>query len=249
MTPFIIRVAEKLIDSNLVSISLLKPYQKDLLQFSQVQNNRLNNNQDDFDYSLYSLIPILGKMDNTECNAMLQNFSLVNQPYIQLYAISELLKNNQTINENVIHQLASAKESRTELYDTLKAYKKENLFPKQYLTQKYFAESYVYQVASDDYEPSEITYITQKVVNFKGRQSRFFFYKVLYDEDDEKNYSLACAGPFDINTANVFDEDANADIYSEEYFNKDEIASQTDALLQQMEGWYKWKEDKKQQEE
>ena len=184
-------------------------------------------------------------MDNAECNGMLQSFSLVKQPYIQIETLSELLKNNQTINAGVIQRLAAKRESRTELYDTLKAYKKENLFPKQYLTQKYFAESYVYAAASDDYEPSEITYVTQKLVNFKGRQSRFFFYKVLYDEDDKKNYSLACAGPFDVSTTKLSEEDADADIYSDEYFDQENLASQTDALIKQMEGWYEWKENKK----
>ena len=113
-----------------------------------------------------------------------------------------------------------------------------------YLNQKYFAESYVYVVASDDEEPSGLTYLTQKTINFKGRQARFFFYKVAYGEGDETTYSLACAGPFHINTSDVSSEDATADIYYDEEFDPSNSAAQMDALIKQMEDWYKWEDEK-----
>ncbi len=123
----------------------------------------------------------------------------------------------------------------------MKVYHEEKLFPRQYLTQKYFAESYVYVAASDDDAPSDLTYLTQKTINFKGRQARFFFYKVSYGEDDDINYSLAGAGPFNLDTKDVSSEMAMGALYYDEDFDPANLSTQIDALIKQMGDDYTWK--------
>jgi hypothetical protein len=119
-----------------------------------------------------------------------------------------------------------------------------NLFPSQYLNQKSFAESYAYIAASDEEDPSNLIYLTQKTINFKGRQSRFFFYKIIYGEGDEATTSLACAGPFHMNADDVSFKDATGDIYYGEDFDSSNLPAQMDALIKQMEDWYKWEDEK-----
>lgn len=244
MAGTVVRMAARLLDSGLTSIASLQPYQQDLLAMSQRNYRKLKNDPDAYDYANYLLLDVLAKMNTAATNASIQNWSLLKKsPYTAMHATAHLLQNKQTLNPVALQNLAAAKETRAALYDTLRAYKKQNLFPKEYLTQKYFAESYVYSAASDDDDPSDLTYLTQKVINFKGKQSRFFFYKVTYGEDDDASYTLACAGPFNVNVADVSADHATGDIYYDEDFDPENLPAQMDALIKQMEDWFEW--DKK----
>jgi hypothetical protein len=95
------------------------------------------------------------------------------------------------------------------------------------------------QAASDEDEPDDLTYLTQKVIDFNGVQSRFFFYKVTYGEGDDASHSLACAGPFNINTNDMSSDTASGELYYDEDFDPSNLPAQIDALIKQMEKWSK----------
>ncbi|CAN5529401.1 hypothetical protein BH10BAC2_BH10BAC2_08740 [soil metagenome] len=235
----ILEIARPLLDSNLISATLLNPYQADIMQFAQKQYRIIKADPENYDYTNYSLIHILGKFNNDAANLELQKWSLLKDYYLQLDVLDMLLANKQAINPQVLQTLAADKANRTAMYEKLKKYKKESLFPKKYLTQKDFAESYVYTVAADEDEPSELTYLTQKVISFKGVQSRFFFYKVTYGEDDNTGYMLACAGPFNTNAAHISSDEATGELLYDEDFDPSSLPEQMDKIVKQMEDWYK----------
>lgn len=237
MAPLIIRIADKLLDSNLVEKALLQNYQPQILKFAEQEYLLATAEEPDYDVATYSVVSVLGKMHTADCNTMLQKWSRVKNPYLQLDAVTALLQNKQAINPEAIKALATNKETRIELYDSLKVYNKESLFPAQYRTQKSFAESLIYTAASDDEEPDTITYISQKTINFKGTPSRFYFYKVVYGEGDDSYSYLGCAGSFDVKTNNVLSKNANADLYYNEDYDASKSSEQINALIKQMEGW------------
>ena len=79
----------------------------------------------------------------------------------------------------------------------------------------------------DDYEysPSLIDYAGEKVMMYKGSQQRFFLYKVIYHDDEVRNY-LGVAGPFPINTRAYTSSHEVSGIYFEESYDatkKDEL--------------------------
>lgn len=243
---FDIDIINKLLDSNVIDKSVLQPCENDILQIAHEQYKHIINGKEDYQVLIYGCVKLLGHINTTDGNALLEKLSVVKPTYIKWYAVKWLLRNKQTLNPLAIQALAREKDTRTELYDSLKAYKQEKLFPASYLTQKSFAESYAYNAADDDDdEPSDIIYLTQKLINFKGRQSRFYFFKITYgeDDDDDKTYSLACAGPFKINMADVSSDQANGDIYSDEDFDAANLPEQMNALVKQMEDWYKWNDE------
>jgi hypothetical protein len=97
----------------------------------------------------------------------------------------------------------------------------------------------VYVSASeDDDEPAAITFLFQKIISFKGKKARFFFYKITYGED-EKIYRLACAGPFDPDANNMSSGKATGALYYEEEYSSSDTEKQMDGLIKSMEGWYK----------
>lgn len=241
--PSLLKLANKLSDSNLISIQLLEPYHQHIFKLAQKQYNKLKKDVDAYDNYNYTLIDILEKINNTASNQMLQKWSTLKGNFVQFNAATALLRNKQTLNPLTIKDLAQHKYTRTELYDTLIAYKKQALYPKQFLNQKSFAESYAFTAGADDDEPTGITYITQKTIRFKGRDSRFFFFKITYGEEGDEYYSLACAGPFNLNTADISAGQAMGDLYYDDDFDSTDLSGQMDALIKQMEEWYEWKDE------
>jgi hypothetical protein len=82
------------------------------------------------------------------------------------------------------------------------------------------------------------------VINFKGRQSRFYFYKLTFHDGDDTTYSLACAGPFNVNVQEVFSKDATGVIYYDEYFDQSNVRKQSESLIKTMEDWFEWSDKK-----
>ena len=239
MAAGIVYIAAGLVDSNMIAIDMLKPYQRDILQFAQLRYSKLIRDKDEDDYKDYSLCRLVGKFKNQTCNAVLQKWLRVDNNYIRMKCVSALAANGEPIDKQILLKLAADKIYRVDLYDELKKLQKQQLFPRQYLSQQNFAQSMVYVNGSeDDDEPTAITFLSQKIISFKGKKARFFFYKITYGED-EKIYRLACAGPFDLDVNNMSSDKATGASYYEEEYSSSDTEKQMDALIKSMEGWYK----------
>ena len=239
MAEAIVSISKTLLDSGLISKNLLRSYKQDILKFAQKQYKKIAGDPDDYGYVDFRLETLLGKLNLPETNGMLQKWSVLQAPYIQLNAVSYLLQNRQVINPVAVQSLARDKNTRVELYDTLRVYKKQSLFPTKYLSQKSFAESIIYRQAEDD-SPTGIIFVAEKVVNFKGKKSRFFFYKMAFGGDDAKEYYLGCAGPFPFSLADVSLKDAFGQINYEDIFDDKNLPAQKDGLISQMRDGFEW---------
>ncbi|MDQ2752755.1 MAG: hypothetical protein M3R72_07005, partial [Bacteroidota bacterium] len=236
VSPALIEIAKTLLDSGRISPLLLKDYIQPIVKLAQQYCNRLKVNPFNYDYSDYTLLDVLSFLNTTSTNAALQNWLAIKKsPYLQIHAAGHLLQNNQTVNTTVWQNLAANKATRTRLYDTLQAYKKETFFPKEYLKQRYFAESHIYAAASEDEEPSTLTYLTQKVIYFNNKPARFYFYNVTYGDGDNATHSLVGAGPFEENVSRIHSKKAFGEIYAKENFDPNNLSAQMDNLIKQME--------------
>ena len=240
MAPVIISIADNLLDSGIITPALLQPYEKEIVAMAAKNFEKVMENTDNFEYTNYKLLSTLGRINSVNTNAALQQWATIKKiPYTALEATALLLRNKQTVSPAVFTTIAANNETRTDLYDTLTAYGKQQLFPKAYLTQKQFAESYAFVAGTEDGNPDGITYITQKVVDFKGNKARFYFYKLTYGTDEYKSYSLACAGPFDpAGTAVKGSNKPTGSVYYEEDFDGSNLNAQIEAIVKGMEEWY-----------
>ena len=125
LSPALVEIARTLLDSGYIRPSLLQEYKQPIVALAQQYYNRLKMNPDDYNYYNYSLLDVLGYINNPSADAALQSFaSLKGSPYLQLQAAAYLLKNKQVIKPSVWQNLAAERGTRTRLYDTLKAYNK-----------------------------------------------------------------------------------------------------------------------------
>lgn len=231
-------ITDKMIDSNLLSINVLKNYQPDILRHANHRYNIIKANKDDYAYTDYKLISLLGKLKTTQSNAMLQKW--LNLPALSIVSdcVDKLMADKQIVPAKIILQLASKDDYRIECYNTLKKYKKLTLFPKQYLAQKHFAKSLIYNYANDDYETSDIVFHSAKAIDCNGKKKNVYIFKVGYKEEEKEFFYMTGAGPFNINAADMSIDDAMVYMLNEE-FEASNSAQQIDSILKQLEKMHK----------
>ncbi len=102
MAPMVIKISYRLLDKELMEAALLQPYQPYILELCAKKYKALQNDADDYDATTFDLVKLLGRMNNSECNAMLQKWSMTKNIFLQQDAAEMLLKNKQAISPVVI---------------------------------------------------------------------------------------------------------------------------------------------------
>src|SRR5207249_3319064 len=115
----------RLADSNLVALTQLAPYKKEYYAFARRELRRLRNA--DWDYESTPLIRLLGRLNNAESNALLQEFLQVKSMDLREEAVLALVKNNRPVAPAVLQKIAADKSLRVHLYTELAKCKKEKL--------------------------------------------------------------------------------------------------------------------------
>ncbi|MGN6495590.1 MAG: TraB/GumN family protein [Agriterribacter sp.] len=233
-----IRVFNNLHDSGLVLLDKIKPYLNNLLELGERRYQELKKDPDSYGYGNMDLLKLLGKVNAPATNALLRKWIGLPQFYLANKCVELLLHNKQPVTTSEIYKLAEDRSYRIEIYNTLKEAKKHNIFPKKYLTQKHFAESLVFNFASDDASPSEVAFYSSESSLFGGKKETFYFFKVGYEGDEGKTFYLAIAGPFNTAPTNFDTENAYANILFDKEFDPSEIAAQKKELIESLEKWH-----------
>ncbi len=231
----LINVCASLVDSNLLGIKSLLPYETSIVQCAMRRIKKLHTDADDYNLNDESIVELLGLLKTPAGNAALRKWLTVKNNFQKIRAVMALLKNKQSVDINLYTSIAADKASRLTLYRALKEIHKESLFPLAYKTQKMFGQSAVYDIAAEDEDPSSVIFLSGEIINFKGKRSRFYFYKVAYPSEDAGSTYLGCAGPYDIEAHLAGNADVHAGIYSNEEFDAKKLNEQKKMLIKQME--------------
>ncbi len=227
-------LADALLDDSLISIDMFRPWQSAILKYADLRFRKILKDTLYYNVSDYSVITVLQRMKTDSCNAMLKKWLRVEgNEYHKQDIVLNLLKNNQSVPPTVLLDLAADDDTRLDLYQNLKKYKKTSLFPAKYLTQSSFAKCVVQDVTKQfDDQESEITFVRVKEMKWKGKMSRFFFYD-LYLKDDDAHW-LAVAGPYNINKTDISFSGAKSDVYANEQYDEKNSDKLMTALVKQM---------------
>jgi uncharacterized protein YbaP (TraB family) len=231
----VLDIGNDLLDSNLISISIFKPWQERILNYAGQRFARTKTDTLNYSSSDYAVINFLKRFDNISSNAMLKKWLLVDgNGYHKQAIVLALLENMQPVPQQALTDLAGSKYTRVDLYKNLKKYKKSALFPVKYKTQAYFAENLVQDAASSySDEDEETIFIQARDMIYKGKTSRFFFYDVFNIGEDE--HLLAVAGPYDLDRTDLSISEARSEVYSKEKYEFSKALAQMKALIAQME--------------
>lgn len=228
------RLATEIIDSNYLPKKDLLPYENNFIKEAIRKIEDLKQ-KDSSDYSVtyYWILKLMGSYNTKNSNAILQNFLNVKKKIDVLYeAATALLKNKQQVTISVLLKIARDDFYRLSFYDFLKTEKQLVLFPKQYLTQKHFAISYLKQNIEEDEEIESAVFIKEKIFTYKNKKLKFYLYKVKFSAD-EKTY-LGIAGGFDVNSLKVEVTENISGIYFENEFDKNKVDELFEQYINQM---------------
>lgn len=199
LAPVIASIAVSMLDSGLTTAEVMKPYEKDFIAYASYTLQKILKQQDDFDYSIYKLITLLGLYNNAEGYAILHDYLQAKNLWLLNAVTRQLVQSGQTVPAATLKTLAAAPSVRATFYSDLKEIDKTSLFPPEYLTQQYFAQADIYTTADDDDDEGGVksaTFLTKKNAVYKDTTYTFYLYKVVMGDDEDSTVYLGIAGGY-----------------------------------------------------
>ncbi|MES1214850.1 MAG: TraB/GumN family protein [Bacteroidota bacterium] len=232
-------VANKLLDSGLVTTTSIEPYKKNFYALTEREIKRIKFEAQEYDYRATNLIKLLSHFKEPAAYQLLQQFLYLPAISTKKNAAIALVKNSQKTDPIELEKIAKDNYYRIQLYEELKEAKQEKLFPVKYYTQKLFAQSDVCQAASDDYDADSVIFIAEKTAMFRGKQEKFYLFKVVYNyEDEESEKYLGIAGPYAKVAGKIITRSDAGGVFRDEAFDPKKINAQLKEYLKQMEEYY-----------
>lgn len=237
----IITISNKLLDSSLITLEMLRPYENNFLHMADTTLAALKGKkgeEDYYGYQYFDLLKLLGHYNDTAGNSRLQQFILLDDQGLKWQATVALVENGQVVPALVIENLAADKEYRSEIYNDLVRLKSEKLYPARYMTQQYLSESDMYEYGTDEDEGEmQMNFVGVRTRLYKGEQKKFYLYRMTYsyeneEEEPETSQYLGVAGPYSADTRKPDTDNAATGIYYKEHFDPKKI----DELLVQYLG-------------
>jgi hypothetical protein len=232
MWDIIAAVTTSLLDSNLLAKAAIKEYGKYFTETAKRELAKTKEEVEENGYTYSNLIRLLGIINTGESNELLKRFSKSNSKDIRLSTVAAMLGNNLPVDSKTIYTLAITDAYRHDLYDAMKQINKLKLFPAEFLTQKALGKSKLYDYATDEYAPEEISYTGERTVLYKGKQQKFFLYKVSLGEDE---VYLGVAGPYSINPKDLVSTHEATGLYWDKTYDAKTIESLFNEYIKSLE--------------
>ncbi|MBI1781615.1 MAG: TraB/GumN family protein, partial [Sphingobacteriales bacterium] len=236
-------LTEDLLDSNLLSLQDIKPFENDFckIAFFKAGQLRKANVEYDYNYNYLPLIQLLQQLNTTNSNAALFKFTDSKNMYVKFEATIALLKNKQPVSSTTLLALAADDDYRVQLYSKLEEFKKLNLFPVKYLSQKEISKSELKSIGSeDDDEPVSVIFIGERTTLYEGKLKKFLLYKIAYDNGEgEPVVYLGIAGAYDLKSTKITINANASGLYYDESFNAAKLDTQLKAYLTKLEDYAK----------
>lgn len=214
--------ATSLLNDSLITKNAIRQYGKQFIESAKRILEYEKNEVEEVPYNYTDLIRILGIINTPESNAQLAKFAKFNSREIRFRTLIAMLENNQAVDSRTINTLATTDEYRHDLYDQLKRINKLKLFPLSYLSQKELGKSKLYEYATDEEAPQFISDAGVRTVLYKGKQQKFYLYKVSFSEE-EGTYYMGVAGPYPLNAKDVSSTHDVTGIYWDKEFDAKSI--------------------------
>ncbi len=214
--------ATSLLDDSLLTKNAIRQYSKLFIESARRILDHDKDEVEEASYNYTDLIRILGIINTPESNAQLAKFAKFNSREIRFRTLIAMLENNQAVDSRTINTLATTDEYRHDLYDQLKRINKLKLFPPSYLSQKELGKSKLYSYATDEEAPQFISDAGVRTVLYKGKQQKFYLFKVSFSEE-EATYYLGVAGPYPVNAKDVSSTHDVTGVYWDKEFDAKSI--------------------------
>lgn len=234
VTPLIYQV-RKLLSEKKIKAADLAPYKNMVIDLAK-KAAAVNMKDDEKRIWYYDdVAAVLAALRDPAATAALRKMLSNPDVDMKLEVVNSLLSLNQPLPAAELLKIAADRSARLTLYDTLVGAKKLALFPKQYLTQRAFGESSLYYSVDEDYELKNILFVGERIIKFKGKNQKFYLYKVSFDTEEGGSY-LGITGPYPVTPTTKLKQSSEADgIYYDEEYNASKLDTMLKAYLKRLE--------------
>lgn len=177
-------------------------------------------------YQYLDDLTILAGYDKLAKNELeiLKKLSGNENEYLAIHANAALLRQGQKANEKTVNKLAADRYFRKDLFSEFNDFDLTKNFPKAFHRQDSIAISELYAYLADEYaEPSTIKIVHTEVLEYKGKQKRF--YVISFNDAEDGNTYRGVAGPYSPEKIDVYAELTGS------YFEDDPQMSHHDYLV------------------
>lgn len=203
-------ISNRLIKENAITLQTVETKKEALYHMADTLHRHLEKKAvDEYSgYSYHDLLELLEKLNDPASKGLLQKFSLLKEMSMKHLATISLLRLHQNVPAVTIQQLAADPAYRRALYDSLSAFKRLALFPAKYATQRWLAESDVWEMAESEDPPTRVVFLQEKVATFRGKKQKFMLFRVEFEYEGEDGKMeteryLGVGGPYSLDSKNV----------------------------------------------
>lgn len=186
-----IYLVKNLLDSNVLQVAEVLPYEADILAFGRDKLQEINKETDGWGYAVSSVAIVAGKLKTTASLQLLQQMIASPHNAVKIEGVYGLLEAGKPVSQNVLQSIAADRSLRTELWESLKEKHQSNLFPAVYKTQQALAEANLYDYMADDDTPSDMRFVVMRKTVLNGKPANVYIYKTTFTTDDEKHVYLS----------------------------------------------------------
>jgi uncharacterized protein YbaP (TraB family) len=225
--PLMIMLANRLADSSMIKIEDILRNEKAVLVLAESQLAAVKKDKEAYPDYNSDVIGLLGKFNTPESNKLLYKFLELPDLYTKSNVIIALLGNGSAVPPLQIKKIAADNSMRADFYERLQQINKAAFFSSEYLSQKKFAESYLYTLATDDYEEDvkEIKFVAQKEGMLKDTLYHFFIFKIKTAGAEKNEWHLAICGAFstDDKKPGITGNNYDSQLFTDEVYDEKSI--------------------------
>lgn len=189
------RISANAVKQNLLKSSFFVPHKAEMLKECNSEYSRMATGSEryslSFDDALYILNLLPATDDVTALNQKVVSDTVI---YSKLDSYMYLVRNNVPLNKKLFTKYLVSPYERLEMYDTLKAMNRLDIFPAELKKQKSLAEADLSARFMDEFEeePQSLQLLEERKMLYNGTTQRFFLYKIHHGESTY----FGLAGPF-----------------------------------------------------
>jgi uncharacterized protein YbaP (TraB family) len=193
-----IRLLDVLTDSSLLPFSFIRTYEKQVCNIAATVLKKYQADSETYQPNISELIGLLAKLKTPESLRLLDAIGKLKPEYLKYNVLEKSVKQNIPANPAILQKLAASRYYRIDAYKILKEAGQEKRFPPAYATQDAIAESLLYNYAdeSEEMTPVKMQLIKEVMAPYKGKQYRFFVYKLRFESDEDNVWYMGFSGPF-----------------------------------------------------
>jgi uncharacterized protein YbaP (TraB family) len=167
----------------------------------------------------FRAIEFISQLAGPHWDQWLNRFLSLSRPELKEAAALKMAARKLPVPAATWDTLASLDNLRADLYRQLESMGQLDRFPSKYKTQGHFAVASLWE-NTDDEEPSLIAFIGTEDMEFRGKKSRFYLYRVVFEADGERSEYLGVSGPYKPKDRKLLPADAVTGIHWSESYTR-----------------------------